>query len=215
MRKPMAIVTTMIRTCHRVMGCSMASMTTDGLIDEGTDVFDDDRDGFSEIEEIVTRNALIRPGAEEVCDDVDNDCDMLIDGDDPDTDKDDDTFSFCDDDCDDEDPDIHPEAVEVCDDIDNDCDEDIDADDADTDWDEDGVSTCDTGRDTVATIYPGAIEICDAFDVDEDCDGEINEPGAEGSSTFYADLDSDTFGNPLIRQSHARFRRRCFEQPGL
>ena len=92
-------------------------------------------------------NPSIRPGATETCNDVDDDCNGLID-DNPagaptwyqDSDSDgygDPTrtrqaceqpvgYSHQAGDCDDDDPTIHPDAPEVCDDTDNDCDDDID-----------------------------------------------------------------------------------------
>jgi len=100
---------------------------------------------------------LINPAATEVCDDVDNDCDSLIDDADGSLDTgtattwwvDSDTDGYgvssltsltCDapsgyvdsaagTDCDDGDIAINPDATEVCDSVDNDCDGDIDDDD--------------------------------------------------------------------------------------
>ena len=69
------------------------------------------------------------PGAPELCDGEDNDCDGEVPEDE--VDEDGDEMRLCDDDCDDTDPDVYPGAEEVCDNgIDDDCDEDIDGDDS-------------------------------------------------------------------------------------
>lgn len=176
----------------------------DEIIDEGSDGYDDDGDGYTELAgDCDDTDPLVSPIGIEVCgDEIDNDCDSYIDDEDDDTDEDGDGFSACEGeerDCDDDDEDIHPDADELCaDEIDNDCDGDIDADDSETDADEDGQSACDLDcDDTDPDIYFGSIEICDLLGVDEDCDGEINEAGALGTLTFYADSDGDGFGGPM------------------
>ena len=75
-----------------------------GFVPEGSDCDDAD--------------ASVYPGAVEVCDGVDNDCDA---GNDEDLDNDGDGFSLCDGDCDDTDLSASPLAVEICDGLDNDC----------------------------------------------------------------------------------------------
>ena len=141
----------------------------DGLADDGDTgatgktiwYVDTDRDGYGatptaqrcdgNVNYVATstdcsnNNAAINPGAQEICDSVDNDCDSLIDDADSSTSgeptwySDDDgdgygggsgtvactqpggTYSTSDD-CDDADADISPAASEVCDGEDNDCD---------------------------------------------------------------------------------------------
>ena len=57
-----------------------------------------------------------------------------------------------------------------------------------------GGSDC---NDNSANIYPGAVEICN--NIDDDCDGQIDE-GAQPVN-WYQDLDGDSYGNPSVSQS--------------
>jgi hypothetical protein len=122
------------------------------------------------------------------------------------------------DDCDDSSAANRPGADEYCDGEDNDCDSTIDEPDAvdavvvyvDADGDgfgdsasasmsctvSSGFSTttgdCDDGD---PAAYPGATEVCGGGD--EDCDGLTDDadPTVTGTSTFYADADTDRYGN--------------------
>jgi hypothetical protein len=128
------------------------------------------------------------PGADETCDEVDNDCDGEIDEGVRTTwyaDSDDDGFGLssvtqeaCDTptgysstsgDCDDSAAEVHPEATEICDEIDNDCDGEIDEDDAAdvptwyTDADGDGYGDASLSSES-CTAPTGSV------DDDSDCD---------------------------------------------
>ena len=61
------------------------------------------------------------------------------------------------------------------------------------DGDGDGYGQSEDCDDTDPDINPGVDERCNG--VDDDCNGEIDEEGAIGSDTFYADTDGDTYGD--------------------
>lgn len=119
-------------------------------------------------------------------------------------------------DCNDADAAVSPDALEICNTIDDNCDTVIDENTAidALSWyaDEDADSYGDAGislvacqvpdgfvsdaadcDDSDAAEYPGAPEYCDGDD--DNCDGEIDEDGAVNVATWYADADSDSYGD--------------------
>lgn len=173
------------RVFEDIPGCT----SDDNKIDDNTwsivihysTSLDVDGDGYETPEDCDDTNPLIYPGAPEVCDGIDNDCDGLIDDEDDDvpfaptcwTDEDGDgqygtpigEFCTCPPgsmdalppyDCDDYNPNIYPGAPELCDGIDNDCDGDIDEDF--------------TGQPEIACN--GIDEDCTGFDLVVDTDGD-------------------------------------------
>jgi hypothetical protein len=136
-------------------------------------------------------DAAVNPGAAEVCNGIDDDCDSTIPADET-TDADSDGSPQCAD-CDDGDGDNFPGNTEVCDGADNNCDSQVDEGAAaPTTWyadlDGDGygdptassvacagsapagaVTTGGDCDDSAANNFPGNTEVCDALD--NDCDG--------------------------------------------
>ncbi len=140
----------------------------------GEDPVDADSDGYAADVDCDDDDADIHPDAAEVCDNVDNDCNGLLDDADPglqgapswNLDVDGDGYG---------DPDATVTA----------CLQPSDAVDDDQD--------CDDGN---AAIKPGADELCDG--VDNDCDGfadDLDPEGAVDGSTFYTDADGDGYGD--------------------
>lgn len=130
------------------------------------------------------------------------------------TDDDNDGYSGCDGDCNNNDANVYPGATEVCNGIDDNCDGSIDEGLLITfyqDLDGDGYgnpnsevlacsvsagivtdnSDCD---DNNAAINPAASEVCN--NIDDNCDSNIDEGFAQ--NTFYLDNDGDGYGNPAI-----------------
>jgi len=144
-------------------------------------------------------------------------------------DQDGDGFTKLTNDCDDTDPNVHPDAVEVCyNGKDDNCNGVEDEEGATSgrvwyiDLDGDGygkeeatVLACEQPdgyaankwdcQEDNADIHPGAVEVCDY--VDNDCDGEIDETTAEDALLWYPDGDGDGYGDMDAP-------RRACESPG-
>jgi hypothetical protein len=148
--------------------------------DTGATLLDADGDGYSVADgDCDDANAWTYPGAKEIKDGIDNDCDSLVDeggGGGWFDDLDGDGYTTTDGDCDDADPSINPGAIEIVDKIDNDCDGAVDEGGGGFgDWkyddDADGYSELDGDcNDADASIYPGAKDR-PGDKVDSDCDG--------------------------------------------
>ncbi len=148
---------------NSVDGCELPS----GMVTDDTDCDDSNDD--------------INPSATEICDElnVDEDCNDLVEDDDPNVDTTSHMEFFADEDDDGfGDPDVSQEMCEIPEGYI------LDATDCD---------------DTDGNIHPDAIEVCDELNVDEDCNDLIDDddPNVDPTShiSFYADADLDGFGD--------------------
>ena len=139
-----------------------ASLNLDDLDADGVDTCSGDCDDDDE---------TLHPGAAEVCDGLDNNCNGSLPADEADGDLD--GYMVCENDCDDTNDLVHPGAPDTCDSVlDNNCDGTTDTMEADADGD--GWSNC-TGDcdDGDSSTNPGASEVCNDG-LDNDCDGTDN-----------------------------------------
>jgi hypothetical protein len=165
-------------------------------------------------------DASIHPGAREVCNGADDDCNGRADaqgtrvGDTEDDDRDLVADVVCGgSDCDDSNEAVSPDALEICNGLDDDCDGVVDGDDAMALWyldrDRDGwgdassppIEAClpqamritrgGDCDDGDASVHPRAPDYCDG--VDADCDASIDENGVRFA--FFPDADGDGWGD--------------------
>ena len=113
-------------------------------------------------------SSAVRPGATEVCNSLDDNCNSSID---EGFDADNDGYTTCQGDCNDNSGIVHPGAFEICNGADENCNGSIDE---GYDADNDGYTSCGGDcNDNNNAIKPGATEVCN--NIDDNCSGVIDE----------------------------------------
>ncbi|MFK7930855.1 MAG: putative metal-binding motif-containing protein [Myxococcota bacterium] len=158
-----------------LIACNGDDPTDETDVDTDIQPVDADGDGFNDDVDCNDSDAAINPGADEICNERDDNCDDVIDTDAIDrvevfTDDDDDGFG-------------DPTTAElVCEAAANQVENNTDCDDSDDE------------------INPDATEVCDDADVDEDCDGQSDDlddsVDLSTGTVWFRDTDGDGFGDP-------------------
>ena len=136
---------------------------------------DQDQDGFVQADDCDDLNSDVNPGADEVCNGLDDNCDDIIDND-------------------------ATDGFAVYADVDEDGYGDAAAEQLVCEAPQGTVDNGDDCDDTDPAIHPAAREVCDLADVDEDCDelADDADPSVDVATMgiWYADADADGFGDP-------------------
>ena len=127
----------------------------------------------------------VHPGAAEVCDGLDDDCDGVLPVEELDGDSD--GWMPCAGDCDDDDPDRYPDRDEDCNGIDDDCDDVVPEEEVDAD--SDGFWACEECDDGDEAVFPGADERCNG--IDDDCDGAVPDDETDADADGFRVCDGD------------------------
>lgn len=194
-------------------GYTATARTTFSVVDPND--YDFDGDGVSvNGGDCNDDNDTIYPGAPEICDGLDNDCNETTGIDVGSECYDDDGDGFCEvppclnatesrPDCDDTNFSVNPDGTEVPNYLDDDCNTLVD--DTTVRWDDDSDGYCEAPpcenvgtsqsdcNDANPLVNPAAVEICDDG-VDNNCNSQLNEQNASGCSYYYTDSDGDGYG---------------------
>ncbi len=190
-------------------------------MDDGTELADDDGDGFAEVDgDCHDGDPQVSPAdPERDGNGVDDDCNGLVDETGIHGDADGDGWSTAGGDCDDTDADRSPDAVERDNGVDDDCDGTVDEDFVDIDGDGYAVADGDC-NDAEGWSRPGLTETCDG--IDNDCDDLVDE-GCSEPATASEPADSASCGHASQRSKAslallvalaAAFRRRHSQSLG-
>jgi hypothetical protein len=216
--------------------CDSADNDCDGVVDESDAVdaatwyVDTDGDGFGDLgfglinctqprgyvsdsTDCDDTDSGVYPGADEFCNETDDDCDGTADEEVIDAatwheDADRDGYGNVSEvevaceaptgyvvdstDCDDTRSDKHPGASEI--DCTDPTDYNCDGSTGYADVDNDGAAACVDCNDANPNIHSGAPEYCNG--IDDDCNGTIDENSAVDATTWHPDIDQDGFGDP-------------------
>ncbi|MCB9745800.1 MAG: hypothetical protein H6740_24710 [Alphaproteobacteria bacterium] len=223
MMRPLFFLTALALT---LAGCKDGDAPVDSGVDDSAGFPDADGDGYTTEEDCDDADPFVNPGAEEVCDDKDNNCDGSVDEGvtttfygDNDGDgygADDATTEACGapegyaaigGDCNDGDAAYNPGASEAdcTDPNDYNCDGSVGY----ADNDGDGFPACEECNDADPAVNPDAAEVCDGLD--NDCDGDVDDADSSldtsTATTWYGDYDNDGYGDDSLTQL-------ACEQPG-